>query len=66
MAVEPGILFLDEPTGSIDEDNTKIVEDITLAMKKIGRTTVIMSTHDREDAARLADTVVMMREGRTL
>ena len=66
MAVEPELLFLDEPTASIDEDNTKIVEDIILAMKKIGRTTVIMSTHDREQAARLADTVVMMREGRTL
>ncbi len=34
--------------------------------EKIGRTTVIMSTHDREQAARLADTVVMMSEGRTL
>jgi len=66
MAVEPELLFLDEPTASIDEDNTKIVENIILAMKKIGRTTVIMSTHDREQAARLADTVVMMREGRTL
>jgi tungstate transport system permease protein len=35
-----------------------------LTMKKGGRTTVIMSTHDREQAARLADTVVMMHEGR--
>jgi tungstate transport system ATP-binding protein len=66
MALEPEILFLDEPTASIDEDNTKIVEDIILAMKKAGRTTVIMSTHDREQASRLADAVVMMREGRTL
>jgi tungstate transport system ATP-binding protein len=64
MALEPEILFLDEPTASIDEDNTKIVEDIILTMKKGGRTTVIMSTHDREQAARLADTVVMMHEGR--
>lgn len=34
MAVDPEILYLDEPTASIDEDNTKIVEDIVLAMKK--------------------------------
>jgi tungstate transport system ATP-binding protein len=66
MALEPEILFLDEPTASIDEDNTKIVEDIILTMKKGGRTTVIMSTHDREQAARLADTVVMMHEGRII
>jgi len=37
-----------------------------LTMKNGGRTTVIMSTHDREQAARLADTVVMMHEGRII
>lgn len=64
MAVEPEILFLDEPTASIDEKNSGIVEEIILAMKRTRRTTVIISTHDREQAGRLADTVVMMRNGR--
>jgi tungstate transport system ATP-binding protein len=66
MAIEPEILFLDEPTASIDEKNTTIIEKIILDLKHQGNTTVIMTTHDREQAVRVADTVVMMREGRIL
>jgi tungstate transport system ATP-binding protein len=63
MAIEPELLFLDEPTASIDEENTSIVEEIILALKRERKTTVIMTTHDREQAERLADRVVMMRSG---
>jgi tungstate transport system ATP-binding protein len=63
MVIEPEFLFLDEPTASIDEENTELVEKIILALKQSGKTTVVMSTHDREQAARLADFVVLMREG---
>ena len=66
MAVEPDIVFLDEPTASIDEENTKIVEELILSLKKAGKTTIILSTHDKEQALRLADSVIMMREGRIL
>ncbi len=66
MAVEPEMLFLDEPTASIDEENTRIVEDIILSLKQGGRTTIIMSTHDRDQAGRIADSVVLMREGRII
>ena len=34
IAIEPEMLFLDEPTASIDNENTEIVEDIILNMKK--------------------------------
>ncbi len=64
MAIEPEVLFLDEPTASIDEENTQIVEGIIRAMKQGGKTMVIMTTHDREQAARLADRVIEMRDGR--
>lgn len=64
IAIEPEILFLDEPTASIDEENTNIVEGIILSLKKAGRTTVIMATHDRDQAERLADRVALMRNGR--
>jgi tungstate transport system ATP-binding protein len=63
MVVEPELLFLDEPTASIDEENTAIVERIILDLKRGGKTTIIMSTHDREQAERLADQVVTMRHG---
>ena len=64
MAIRPEILFLDEPTASIDEENTRMVEDIIKRLKRSGGTTVIMTTHDREQAMRLADSVVSMRNGK--
>lgn len=64
LAIEPEILFLDEPTASIDEDNTRMVEDIIKNLKAARKTTVILTTHDRDQALRLADHVVMMRRGR--
>jgi tungstate transport system ATP-binding protein len=64
LAIEPEVLFLDEPTASIDEQNTGIVEGIILSLKREARTTIIITTHDRDQAVRLADRVVMMHEGR--
>lgn len=64
LVIEPDILFLDEPTASVDQGNTEIIESIIGAMKKNGRTTVIMTTHDREQAERLADHLLLMKHGR--
>ncbi len=64
LVIEPEILFLDEPTASVDQENTEIIESIIGAMKKNGRTTVIMTTHDREQAERLADHLLLMKNGR--
>ncbi len=63
LVIEPEILFLDEPTASVDQENTGIIESIIQAMKKDGRTTVIMTTHDREQAERLADVMLVMKDG---
>lgn len=63
MVIEPEILFLDEPTAAIDEENKAIVEDSILTMKQEGRTTVIIATHDREQAEKLADRIILMRNG---
>ena len=64
LIIEPEILFLDEPTASVDQENTEIIESIVHAMKKESRTTVIMTTHDREQAERLADRLLVMKHGR--
>ena len=63
LVLEPEILFLDEPTASIDEENTEIIETIIGAMRKEGRSTVIMTTHDRAQAERLADRLLVMKHG---
>jgi len=64
LAVEPEILFLDEPTASIDSENTEIVENIILDMKKEGRHKIVMTTHDMPQAERLADFMLLMEKGR--
>ena len=64
MAIEPEMLFLDEPTASIDNENTKIVEDIILNMKKEGKSKIIIATHDMMQAGRLADCMLLMDEGK--
>ena len=64
LAIAPDILFLDEPTASVDEENTAIIESIIGDLKKESRTMVIMTTHDKDQAARLADTLLFMTEGR--
>ncbi len=64
LALDPEFLFLDEPTASTDEQNTATIESIIAAMKKEGRTTVVMTTHDRAQAERLADRLLILGNGR--
>ncbi|MEW6108142.1 MAG: ATP-binding cassette domain-containing protein [Nitrospirota bacterium] len=66
MVTEPDILFLDEPTASVDQKNSEMIEEIILRMKNRGRPAVIMTTHDVAQAKRLADIMLVIREGRIL
>jgi len=63
LAIDPEILFLDEPTASVDQENTAIIESIIMRLKKAGRTMVIMTTHDPDQARRVADRRLVMKEG---
>jgi len=64
MVTEPDILFLDEPTASVDQKNTEIIEDIILKMKDAGSPTIVMTTHDMAQAKRLADYLLIIKDGR--
>lgn len=63
LAIDPEILFLDEPTASVDQENTAIIESIIIRLKKAGRTMVIMTTHDPDQARRLADQLLIIDRG---
>lgn len=63
FVIEPEILFLDEPTASIDQKNTEIIEDIILKMKREGRAIVVITTHDKSQAEKLADKILIMQNG---
>ncbi|MDI6729084.1 MAG: phosphate ABC transporter ATP-binding protein [Thermodesulfovibrionales bacterium] len=66
MAIEPEILFLDEPTASVDMENTEIIENIILNMKRKDKSTIVITTHDMSQAERLGDTMLIMSEGRII
>ncbi len=64
MAIEPGVLLLDEPFGALD---AQVRKDLRRWLREIhdktGHTTVFV-THDQEEALELADRVVVMSQGR--
>lgn len=64
IAVEPEILFLDEPTAFVDHESKAIIEEIVLSMKKEGRAIIVIATHDRSQAERLGDEMLVMEEGK--
>jgi len=65
LAKEPQVLFLDEPTASLDPAASKAVEDVIRAVTARG-IKVVMATHDLGSARRLAGDVVLLHRGRVL
>ncbi len=65
LARDPTVLFLDEPTASLDPHATKAIEDIVRAVSARG-VKVVMSTHDLGQAKRLAGDVVLLHRGRLI
>jgi len=65
LAMQPEVLFLDEPTASLDPASTAIIEKIVLQQARSG-TAVFMVTHDAAQAERLADNVIFLHEGRVV
>ena len=59
---DPNILILDEPFSGLDPVNTKIVKDIMLDLKRDGKT-IILSTHQMDQAERMCDRILMINHG---
>jgi osmoprotectant transport system ATP-binding protein len=66
IAADPAILLMDEPFGAIDAITRARLQDELLRIQAQVRKTVLFVTHDVEEALRLADVLVVMREGRIL
>lgn len=62
LAKHPQVLFLDEPTGALDEKTGREVLDYILKMHKLSGFTMIMVTHN-QNIAETADTVIKMNSG---
>ncbi len=53
LAVEPEVLLVDEPTSALDPISTSKIEDLAIELK--GKYTIIMVTHNMQQAARISD-----------
>jgi tungstate transport system ATP-binding protein len=65
LARDPAVLFLDEPTASLDPHATKAIEDIIRAVSARG-VKVVMSTHDLGQAKRLGGEIALLHRGRLI
>lgn len=63
LAKKPEVLFLDEPTGALDEETGRLVLDYICRLQKELKFTIIMVTHN-SNIADMADKVIRMNSGR--
>ncbi len=63
VALDPGLLLADEPTGNLDSATGARIIELLLALKRRRGATLVLVTHD-EALARHADRVVTLRDGR--
>lgn len=64
LALEPEVLILDEPTAGLDPRGQTEIMDMFYALHKEKQLTTILVTHSMEDAARYADEIVVMDQGK--
>jgi nitrate/nitrite transport system ATP-binding protein len=63
LAIEPAVLLLDEPFGALDALTRAHLQDELLRIVAETKSTVVMVTHDVDEAVLLSDRIVMMTNG---
>lgn len=61
IAIEPEILLLDEPTSALDPISTLVIEELMTSLKQ--HFTLILVTHNMQQAARVSDYTAFMHQG---
>ena len=61
---KPTLLFLDEPTASLDPDIGDFVREYIEKYKKYNELTILLASHNMKEVDRLCDKIVMMKDGR--
>lgn len=63
VVLQPEVLFLDEPTASVDEKNIKTIEEIMIKLKNRLNSIIVVATHDASSAKRVGDVLISMKDG---
>jgi putative ABC transport system ATP-binding protein len=64
LATTPEVLLLDEPTSALDAEAKDGIEKLILTVQKQNGLTCVMVSHDLAQAARIADRIMVMKNGR--
>jgi ABC-type methionine transport system ATPase subunit len=64
LALEPRVLLLDEPTSALDAEATAAVEGTLASLRRRTSISIVLVTHDIEQAARTAERIVGINDGR--
>jgi len=64
LAPRPGILLMDEPFSGLDSRLRDTIREQTIELLRDTRSTVIIVTHDPEEALRVSDRIALMQDGR--
>ncbi len=64
LATDPDVLLMDEPASALDPKSTQKVEDLVLELKK--QYTIVIVTHNMQQAARVSDTTSFFFEGKLI
>lgn len=66
LAADPAIMLMDEPFGAIDPiTRVRLQDEFRQILKKVSKTVVIV-THDLDEAIKMGDRIAIMRDGRLL
>ncbi|MDX9863381.1 MAG: ABC transporter ATP-binding protein [Anaerolineaceae bacterium] len=63
LAADPKLMLMDEPFGAIDAINRETLQDEMISLQQKLHKTILFVTHDVDEALKLADKIVIMREG---
>lgn len=66
LALDPELLFLDEPSSGLDPISADALDDLILKLKQLLGLTIVMVTHDMDSLWRVADRVVLLGQGNIL
>ena len=66
LAGDPGVILMDEPFGAIDAITRTELQDSFLELQRRLHKTILFVTHDVDEALRLADRIVVLREGQVV
>jgi osmoprotectant transport system ATP-binding protein len=66
LAADPEIILMDEPFGALDPITREQLQDELKRLQNNLRKTIVFVTHDMDEALKLADRIVVMREGKVV